>query len=383
MAMALFIMNKPYTFLKLIGSLLLALLLSFCSKEDEDPEAGIPSNLVIKIDSIDHQTGYTVIDATANNTIYYQLYVNPIEDVIDENTTGDFTYTFESEGDHEIEIRAYGSSGKYLRATKSITISPGTDPDPIPVDSGYFSAEEYDGFERVWEDEFSNNSINTAFWNFDIGNGCPNLCGWGNNELEYYKQENAWISDGVLVIEARNEYFNGYNYTSARLNSKGKKSFQYGRVDIRALLPVGQGMWPALWMLGNNISSVGWPKCGEIDIMEMIGGSGRENTVYGTIHWDNGAHASTGDSKTLSQGTFATEYHVFSIVWDENQISFYVNDQKYYETLITSSDMSEFHQEFYFILNLAVGGNWPGSPDETTTFNQQMRVDYIRVFQKD
>ena len=134
-------------------------------------------------------------------------------------------------------------------------------------------------------------------------------------------------------------------------------------------------------MLGNNITSVGWPACGEIDIMEMIGGSDREKTVHGTLHWDNGGHINTGGSYTLSSGTFASQYHVFSIIWDETSIKWFVNNSQYYEINITPAHMTEFHQNFFLIFNVAVGGNWPGSPDATTVFPQQMKVDYIRVFQ--
>jgi beta-glucanase (GH16 family) len=134
-------------------------------------------------------------------------------------------------------------------------------------------------------------------------------------------------------------------------------------------------------MLGDNIQTVGWPSCGEIDIMEMVGGSGRENTVHGTVHWENDGHVYTGDGYTLQSGIFADEYHVFSIIWNETSITWFVNDSQFYQISITESHMTEFHQKFFFIFNVAVGGNWPGSPDETTVFPQQMRVDYIRVFQ--
>jgi beta-glucanase (GH16 family) len=162
----------------------------------------------------------------------------------------------------------------------------------------------------------------------------------------------------------------------------GKKAFQYGSIDIRAKLPEGQGIWPALWMLGSNFPTIGWPSCGEIDIMEMIGGQGRENTVHGTVHWDNnGQYASFGDSYSLSQGTLNDEFHVFSIVWNSQSIRWYINDIQYNQVDITPAALSEFHQQFFFIFNIAVGGNWPGSPDGTTSFPQQMYVDYVRVFQ--
>ena len=164
--------------------------------------------------------------------------------------------------------------------------------------------------------------------------------------------------------------------------TRGKQSFQYGRVDIRAALPKGQGIWPALWMLGSNFTSVGWPASGEIDIMEMVGGSGRENTVHGTVHWQHdGQHANFGGDVTLPSGTFNDEFHVFSIVWTSSRITWYMDNQEYHAIDTTPAQLSEFRNSFFFIFNVAVGGNWPGSPDNTTTFPQYLIVDYIRVFQ--
>jgi beta-glucanase (GH16 family) len=192
------------------------------------------------------------------------------------------------------------------------------------------------------------------------------------------------MHDGYLVIKAKRESESGFQYTSSRIITKGKKEFKYGRVDIRAILPKGQGIWPALWMLGSNISDVSWPKCGEIDIMEMIGGGAdRDNKVYGTIHWDNaGSYASYGGNKTITAPkVFADEFHVFSIVWDETKIVWYLDDVQYHIIDITPPELNEFRKNFFFIFNVAVGGNWPGSPNSSTTFPQRMTVDYIRVFQ--
>ena len=236
----------------------------------------------------------------------------------------------------------------------------------------------------VWNDEFDGTSLNSSNWTFEI-----NGDGGGNNELQYYTDQNLTVSNGFLTIEARQESFGGRNYTSSRIITMDKYEFKYGRVEIRAKLPQGQGMWPALWMLGANWSDVGWPACGEIDIMEMIGGSNRENTVHGTIHWqdpngnpNNNLHAQVGDSYTLSSGTFSDDFHIFSIEWDENAVKWYVDGKYSHQFSITPSNMSELREPHFFIFNLAVGGNWPGSPDGSTTFPQQMVVDYIRVFQE-
>ena len=253
-----------------------------------------------------------------------------------------------------------------------------TDPLDIPS-GGYTTPESYAGKTLVWRDEFDGTSL-SADWTHEIGTGSG---GWGNNELQYYREQNTSVQDGYLVITAKKESFGGQEYTSSRIITSGKRNFKYGRIDIRAALPKGQGIWPALWMLGSNFNTVGWPKCGEIDIMEMVGGdaSGRNNTVHGTVHWDANGYATYTDSYTLNSGIFADEFHVFSIVWDDKSITWYVDDVQYNVIDITPADLDEFQKDFFFIFNVAVGGNWPGSPDATTVFPQRMIVDYVRVFQ--
>ncbi|NHB68102.1 glycoside hydrolase family 16 protein [Perlabentimonas gracilis] len=362
---------------RLIGLFLFLQGLVACDSEIEIDITN-PANLEVEVDVADDATGIVDVLASADNAVNYELWVEGIDELVDESVDGVLSYTFTAQGNFKIDVRAYGSSGRYIKESKTVFINFETN---VSVGEGYTTPIEYDGYTLIWNDEFETNSVNTNKWVFETGNGCPNLCGWGNNELQYYRAENAWVGDDVLTIEAREEAYQGRSYTSTRMKTQGKFSFKYGRVDIRALLPRGQGIWPALWMLGNSITSVGWPACGEIDIMEMIGGNGRENTVHGTVHWDSNGHAYTGGGYTLSSGNFANEYHVFSIIWDETYIKWYVNDVKFYEVNITPNHMAEFHQPHFFIFNIAVGGYWPGSPDATTVFPQQMRVDYIRVFQ--
>ena len=243
---------------------------------------------------------------------------------------------------------------------------------------GFQSPLAYTGYTLVWNDEFSGSDLNLSDWSYEIGTGNS---GWGNDELQYYRQENTRVADGVLTIEARKENYLGSSYTSSRLVTLDKQFFRYGKIDIRAIMPRGQGMWPALWMLGQNFPTVGWPETGEIDIMEMIGG--RENTVFGTVHWDNaGSYESYGDSTTLASGTLADEFHVFSIEWDSKSIKWYLDGKQYHIIDITPADLSEFQEEFFFIFNVAVGGRFPGNPDSSTTFPQRMQVDYIRVFER-
>jgi len=244
---------------------------------------------------------------------------------------------------------------------------------------GATSPTSYTNMKLVWADEFDDTALNSDFWSFETGNGSN---GWGNNELQFYRTQNTSIQDGHLVITAKKEPFGGKEYTSSRIITKNKKEFRYGRVDIRAALPKGQGIWPALWMLGSNFDTVSWPACGEIDIMEMIGGGGRENTVHGTVHWQNeGKHAQFGGKTTLPSGTFSDQFAVYSITWDATSIRWFVDNKQYHVIDTTPAELDEFRRNFFFIFNVAVGGNWPGSPNTTTTFPQHMIVDYVRVFQ--
>ena len=245
-------------------------------------------------------------------------------------------------------------------------------------ETGYSTPETYEGMTLVWSDEFDGPEINSNNWTFEIGTG---NWGWGNNELQYYQEDNTSIIDGNLVIEARRQTLDNSIYTSSRLITRGKQSFQYGRVDIRAVMPEGQGIWPALWMLGSNHLQVGWPTCGEIDIMEMIGGEERDNVVHGTAHWNQDGHVSYGQSMTNVSGKLSEEYHVYSIIWDEQSIRWYFDDVNFNTIDITPAALSAFHDDFFFIMNIAVGGIWAGSPDNTTLFPQWLIVDYIRVFQ--
>lgn len=225
----------------------------------------------------------------------------------------------------------------------------------------------------VWSDEFDSTVINTSNWTYDIGGG-----GWGNNELENYtnRPANATVQNGALLIIAKAESYGGNNYTSARLKSQNLRTFAYGRVEARIKLPAGQGLWPAFWMLGNNIAQVGWPKCGEIDIMEHINTGA---SIYGTMHWDNNGHVSSGGSTACD----VRQYHIYSIEWDTASIRWLLDGSQYFAGNIANNINStdEFHLPFFILLNMAVGGSWPGNPDGTTIFPDTMFVDYVRVYQ--
>ena len=247
-------------------------------------------------------------------------------------------------------------------------------------DEGYEASTSYDGMSLTWADEFDGEAINPANWTYDLGSGNG---GWGNNELQSYSNSsnNSFVGDGKLFIVAEKVGENAY--ASARLKSLGLKEFQYGRIDVRAMLPKGQGVWPAIWMLGANYPDVGWPACGEIDIMELLGHL--PGTVHGTAHWgaDWPSWTHQGATSSIYPEHFDEEFHLFSIEWEHDQINFLRDDQVYFT--ITPSMMQgqpyPFNNPFFFILNVAVGGNWPGNPDESSEFPVFMAVDYVRVYQ--
>ena len=246
------------------------------------------------------------------------------------------------------------------------------------------------GWTLVWSDEFNGpdgSSVDRTKWVVETGGD-----GWGNQELEYYtdRSENVSVHDGNLVIRALPEKYTGpdgvkRNYTSARLKTFGKFSQTYGRFEARIKIPYGQGMWPAFWMLGDDIDKVGWPACGEIDIMENIGKE--PAIIHGSIHGP-GYVGSTGLEAPYAlsgKQRFADGFHTFAIEWDTESISFYVDKDLYVRR--TRADLQPawkwvFDKPFFLILNLAVGGDWPGNPDETTVFPQTMLVDYVRVYQR-
>lgn len=228
-------------------------------------------------------------------------------------------------------------------------------------------------WQLVWQDEFTNGI--SADWVFETGTGSG---GWGNNEQQYYRRENASVSNGQLVITARRESFGGMNYTSARMKTQGKRSWKYGKIEARIAMPSFQGVWPAFWMLGDNISSVGWPACGELDVMEHVNTGGQ---VFGTAHWSdpNNNYASYGGNTTTS----ITSFHTYSIEWDATLVKWFVDGVKYHEINIANgiNGTSEFHNNFFILLNLAIGGNWPGFTIDNNAFPANMYVDYVRVYQ--
>lgn len=369
---------------KIISKLLLLSLvcgLSFSCDEDDSGDDGVvlPTSLEFTTDISTDGSGEVTVNATAEGALYYNVYFGETSNESPIRTDdGTATHEYLASGTYNIKVQAHTGPSTYISETKAVTV------EVAGTNEGYTTPESYEGMTLVWQDEFNGTSLNESDWTYEIGGH-----GWGNNELQYYRRENTSVQNGFLTITAKKETFQGSAYTSSRLITKGKQTFQYGRIDIRAKLPKGQGIWPALWMLGENISTVGWPKCGEIDIMEMIGGGTNninDRTVHGTLHWDDGGHVCTCDkpnsSHVLSSGAFNDKFHVFTIIWDETQIRWFMDDILFNTINITPAHMTEFHEEFFFIFNVAVGGNWPGPPANTTVFPQQMVVDYIRVFQE-
>lgn len=362
-----------------IGALLVA-----CKEDEGSPPLTTPTDLTVAVKQAEDKPAEVTVEFSAKNVNFYKVYFGDKQDESPITTQEkSVKYTYSASGTYIIKVQAHATDAAYVEKTQEVVIQLDEGNGEVS-DDGYTTPESYEGMTLVWQDEFEGDALNTANWTYEIGTG---EWGWGNNELQYYREENTAVKDGYLIITAKKEDFSGSKYTSSRIITKGKQSFQYGRIDMRAKLPQGQGIWPALWMLGDNFDTEGWPKSGEIDMMEMVGGGEKDSQVHGTLHWDNnGSHASYGSGNangpyTLANGKFADEFHVFTIIWDENAIKWYVDDNKFFEVDISPEGLSEFHQKFFFIFNVAVGGQWPGSPNESTTFPQQMIVDYVRVFQ--
>jgi beta-glucanase (GH16 family) len=237
-----------------------------------------------------------------------------------------------------------------------------------------------DGWTLVWHDEFDGPEINADYWTHEIGGH-----GWGNGENQYYTDDpdNAFIEDGLLIIQALERNYLGKPFTSARLTTQGKVTQQYGRIEARIQIPTGKGIWPAFWMLGENFDTVGWPRSGEIDIMENIGSE--PWVVHGTLHGPgySGGSGVGAAYRLPDRSPFHANFHVYAVEWEPEEIRWYVDDALY--STITPARLPGdwvYDQPFFIILNVAVGGRWPGYPDATTEFPQRMLVDYVRIYER-
>ena len=228
----------------------------------------------------------------------------------------------------------------------------------------------------IFSEEFDGEELNPAIWNFELGDGCPNLCGWGNNEPQIYTKDNHEVKDGFLKIKAK--HANG-TYTSTRITTKDKFEFQYGRIEARIKLPTGQGVWPAFWLLGSNIDEVGWPQCGEIDIMEYVGKE--PHRVFNSLHTQS-SHGNTVNTKKTAISDIEEGFHIYTANWTNDKIEFLVDGESLYtyRPKPKNEDNWPFDQPFYMLLNLALGGNFGGPEIDNSIFPQEYLVDYIRVY---
>ena len=228
----------------------------------------------------------------------------------------------------------------------------------------------------ILEEHFNGAELNEEVWNYELGDGCPDLCGWGNNEEQFYTKKNVSVKNGNLVITAD---FDGKSYTSGKITTRNKLDFQYGTIEVRAELATGKGIWPAIWMLGSNIDEVGWPKAGEIDIMEYVGKNPHE--IHTTLHTPD-SHGQSKNTKITTDTSFETGFHVYKAHWTEEFIKFYIDDYLVYtfSPEVKDDQTWPFDQPFYLILNLAVGGNFGGPEVDDTIFPQEFIIDYVRIY---
>ena len=230
--------------------------------------------------------------------------------------------------------------------------------------------------ELILEEHFDGTKLNESVWNYELGDGCPDLCGWGNNERQFYAKENVVVKDGNLVLTAR---FDGSSYTSGKISTKGKVDFQYGTIEVRAKLATGKGIWPAIWMLGSNISEVGWPKSGEIDIMEYVGKNPHE--IHTTLHTPD-SHGQSKNTQITTLESVEDGFHSYKCHWTKDFIKFYIDNELVYTFSPEVQDDSTwpFDKPFYLLLNLAVGGNFGGPEVDDSIFPQEFYIDYVKIF---
>jgi len=330
------------------------ILLASCSKGGSGGSGGgnptlgdVSLNAVVSTDS----SGNVAFTATAANALSYDFDFG--NGVIQTVASGVVTYKYPSTGSYTVNVVASGTGGQAKSMSTVVNVA---------VKQSL-----------VWSDEFDTpGAPDPSKWTYNTGAG-----GWGNNELEYYtsRSSNVIVSNGTLKIIANKESYNGSAYTSARMLTQGLYSFQYGRIDVMAKLPASAGTWPGIWMLGSDITTVPWPGCGEIDIMEQSGSA--KNTIYGTLHYPT-EKSPNGDGGTTTLTTASTAFHKYSSIWTAGSIQLLVDDVVYY-TLPNNSSIP-FNQGFFIILNVAMGGNFGGTVDPAFT-TDQMEIDYIRVYQ--
>jgi PKD repeat protein len=352
-----------YNYLSKIGMLITISCFAFfsCSSSANDDEATTktPSKLVVSTEIVGANaqnpsgdgSGVVNFNITATNATSYKILLGNGETI--ESTSGVFSYTYTTSGtnSYAVYVSAY-NAGTFISSSSSISV--------------------YVAPTLLWSDEFDiDGAPNSSKWGYDLGAG-----GWGNNEPQYYtsRPENVIVQNGILKINTIKESYLGSSYTSARMLTKGKFSFKYGKVEIRAKLPSGGGTWPALWMLGDNIATVNWPACGEIDIMEHIGNA--LNRVHGSLH-SPGRAGNTPDTATVMVPNATIAFHTYTADWRADSIRFYVDNQLFYT--FANSTSFPFNQNFFLIFNCAIGGNFGGTIDPNFT-SSTFEIDYVRVY---
>ena len=230
--------------------------------------------------------------------------------------------------------------------------------------------------ELLLNEEFNGSELNTDIWSLELGDGCPNLCGWGNREAQVYTDSNHTIKNGLLVITAKKE---DSLFTSTRLKTQNKFSFQYGTIEMRAKLPSGKGTWPAFWLLGENIKEVGWPKCGEVDIMEFAGKD--PHTIHTTLH-NKASYGNSDYTASYENEAIATGFHTYTANWDKDKIEFFIDDELIYtyQPEVKNEDNWPYDQPFFVLLNFAVGGHFGGFEIDEDVFPQEFVIDYVKVW---
>ncbi len=335
-------------------SLALIVLLFSCGKTNSTSNDVLPPlNLTVNANVATDNSGNVSFTASATNATTYEYdFGNGVFQIA---PSGNVNYKYSSSGTYTVNVIAKNAIGQTISKSIQITLSA--------------------SIALVWSDEFDTpGSPDASKWGYDIGTGSG---GWGNNELQYYtnRVQNVVVSGGTLKINLFKETFNGSNYTSARLLTKDKFSVKYGKIEARAKLPAGLGTWPAIWMLGNNITSAGWPACGEIDIMEHRGSE--LNKIWGSLHYPGHSGANP-DGNTVMINNATTEFHKYAVEWNASSIKFYVDDALFYT--FANSTSVPYNQNFFILLNVAMGGNFGGTVDPNFS-SATMEVDYIRVYQ--
>ena len=326
-----------------------------CTKDSDGNE--LPPRLVIKATPVDTGNGLVNFEATAPNATGYDFDFG--DGTTGSSTDGKISHTYTKIGTNTfyVVVTAKRTSGAQETKTRSVDVIVKS---TLPG--------------LIWADEFNvNGSPSPTNWTFEIGTGSN---GWGNSELQYYtnRAQNATVSNGVLKINAIRENFSGSAFTSARLITKDKFEFKYGRVEARAKLPTGAGTWPAIWMLGADINTVGWPACGEIDIMEHRGSD--LNKIHGSLHFPgrSGGNPVT-STTTITNAT--TEFHVYGVDWSATSIKFSVDGNVYFT--VPNNQGIPFNKDFFMIVNVAMGGTFGGTVAPGFT-SSSMEIDYIRIF---